>query len=96
MYTRQPGGVPLDVGVKELRDHLRQWLDAVQHGEEITVTERGKPVARLVRASGPSAYQRLVAQGVITPAKRPKRPAGSYPHVRVDGSLSDIVLEQRT
>ncbi len=85
----------MDVGVKELRDHLRQWLEAVQRGEEITVTERGKPVARLVRASGPSAYERLVAQGVITPAKRPKRPSSSYPQVMVKGSLSDIVLEQR-
>jgi predicted nucleic acid-binding protein len=35
----------LDVGVKALRDHLRQWLEAVQRGEEVTVTERGKPVA---------------------------------------------------
>ena len=85
----------MEVGVKQLRDHLAEWLAAVQRGTEVTVTDRGKPVARLVRASGPSAYDRLVAQGVITPAKRPKRPSNSYPQVRVEGSLSDIVLEQR-
>lgn len=85
----------MDVGVKELRDHLRQWLEAVQCGEEVAVTERGKPVARLVRASGLNAYERLVAQGVITPAKRPQRPSSSYAQVTVDGSLPDIVLEQR-
>ncbi len=85
----------MQVGVKELREHLADWLDAVQRGEEITVTERGKPVARLVRASGPSAYERLVAQGVITPAKRPRRPDSAHIHVTGQGSVSDIVIEQR-
>ena len=85
----------MDVGVKELRDHLRHWLEAVQRGEEITVTERGKPMARIVRAGGLSRYEQLVANGTITPARRPKGPNSDYPQVNADLSLSDIVLEQR-
>jgi antitoxin (DNA-binding transcriptional repressor) of toxin-antitoxin stability system len=34
------------VDVNEPPDHLRQWLEAVQRGKEITVTERRGPVAR--------------------------------------------------
>jgi len=85
----------MDVGVKELRDHLRHWLEAVQRGEEITVTERGKPVARIVPSKGRSTYDRLVAQGVITPALRPRRPDSEHIHVTARGSVSDIVIEQR-
>ena len=85
----------MDVGVKELRDHLRQWLEAVQRGEEITVTERGKPVARLIPAQGRSTYEQLVAAGIITPARRPKRPNAEYGQVTALGSISDIVVEQR-
>lgn len=85
----------LDVGVKELRANLRHWLEAVQGGTEITVTERGKPIARIVPAAGQSAYERMVAEGLITPAKRPRLPSDAYPRVAADVSLSDIVIEQR-
>lgn len=85
----------MDVGVKELRGNLRHWLETVQQGAEITVTERGRPIARIVPAAGQSAYERLVAEGVITPAERPRQADRAYPRVDADVSLSDIVLEQR-
>jgi prevent-host-death family protein len=85
----------LEVGVRELRSRLRAVLDIVEDGGEVTITERGKPVARLVGVSGPSMRERLIAEGVITPAKRPKRPSSEYPRVKIRGSLSDLVLEQR-
>lgn len=37
-----------DVGIRELRDHLSRYLERVQAGEELTVTDRGRPIARLV------------------------------------------------
>ncbi len=85
----------MDVGVKELRGNLRHWLEAVQEGAEITITERGRPIARIIPAAGKSAYERMVAEGLITPAKRPRLPSGAYPRVAADVSLSDIVIEQR-
>ena len=36
------------VGVRELKDRLAHYLRSVQRGEILTVTVRGKPVARLV------------------------------------------------
>ena len=85
----------MNVGVKELRSNLRRYLETAQRGEEVTVTERGRPVARIVPASGRSRYEELVANGTITPAQRPKQPSEAYPRILADVSLSDIVLEQR-
>jgi prevent-host-death family protein len=35
------------VGVFEAKTHLSDLIDRVEAGEEITITRRGKPVARL-------------------------------------------------
>jgi prevent-host-death family protein len=37
-----------DIGAFEAKTHFSKLLQRVQRGEEITVTLRGKPVARLV------------------------------------------------
>ena len=36
------------VGAYEAKTHLARLLDAVEAGEEITITRHGRPVARLV------------------------------------------------
>lgn len=40
-----------EAGVRGLRDNLSRYLDRVRAGEELTVTDRGRVVARLVPAS---------------------------------------------
>jgi len=85
----------LEVGVRELRDRLRRWLDAVERGEEVTITERGRPIARLIGVSSPPLLDRLIADGVVTPAKRPRRPDRVHRRVRTRGTVSDLVAEQR-
>lgn len=37
-----------EIGSFEAKNKLAALLDAVEHGEEITITRRGKPVAKLV------------------------------------------------
>ena len=39
----------VEVGVRELKNHLSRYLDDVGNGAEVTVTDRGRPVARLIR-----------------------------------------------
>lgn len=85
----------MEVGVRELRNQLRRWLDAIEQGDEITITERGRPVARLIGVSGPSMRERLIAEGVITPAKRPRRRSRDYRKVKARGTVSDLIAEQR-
>ena len=41
----------IEVNVKELRDHLAQFIRQVEAGEEITITRHGKIVARLLPPS---------------------------------------------
>ena len=83
-----------EVGVRELRDHLSRWLDEVKAGRELIVTERGRPVARIVRASGDSRLEELVSAGVITPPEI-EMDASSFGRVRTNGDVMEFVFEQR-
>jgi prevent-host-death family protein len=59
------------VGVRELRQNLSVYLRRVKQGETLEVTERGQTVAKLTPAREPqSVYERMLAAGEITPAKR--------------------------
>jgi prevent-host-death family protein len=40
----------IEIGAFEAKNTLGALLDRVEHGEEILITRRGKPVARLVPA----------------------------------------------
>lgn len=42
------------VAIFEAKNRLSELLSAVEHGEEITITRHGRPVARLVSAHTPS------------------------------------------
>jgi prevent-host-death family protein len=83
------------VGVRELRDHLSRWLDAVQEGSELVVTERGRPVARIVPVTGRSRLDALIEAGVVRPALEPAESAFARPPIPVKGSVVDVLLEQR-
>ena len=85
----------LEVGIRELRDHLSRWLDEVKDGGEIVVTERGRAVARLIPASHPSRLAALIERGVVTPAADARPAIGALPKVRTSGDITRYVLEQR-
>ena len=40
-------------GVREARQHLSRLLDEVRKGREVIITERGRPVAKLVPPDSP-------------------------------------------
>ena len=84
----------MDVGIRDLRASLSRYVARVKDGEEITVTEHGKPVARLVPLGGERKSDRLRREGIVRPARRPKGPRPQP--INVPGlSLSEIVIEQR-
>lgn len=83
----------MDVGVRELRDGLSRHLAAVRSGRTVTVTDHGRPIARIVPVDGPSPLERLVAEGRVRAAPMRKSPAPAP--VRARGSVSDLVTEQR-
>jgi prevent-host-death family protein len=81
------------VGIKELRDGLSRHLAAVRAGETVTVTDHGRPVARIVPVDQPTTLERLIAEGIVQPPRAPKRPAPQP--LGVGASVSDLVGEQR-
>lgn len=86
----------MDVPVTELRAHLSEWLERVRGGEEVIVTDRGVPVARLLGVSATDTLRRLAAEGVIgrdASARRPTASGRERPRAR--HPVADIVSDQR-
>jgi prevent-host-death family protein len=86
----------MDVAVSALRAHLADWLERARSGEEVVVTDRGVPVARLVGIESSDVIERLTREGVISPpvsAVRSKQTGRA--RIRPKGSVSDLVAEQR-
>ena len=83
-----------EAGVRELRDHLSRYLERVKAGEELTVTDRGRPIARLVPVGGTNTLDQLIAEGLVAPAASRRR---ARPRTRVSaaGPVSELVAEQR-
>lgn len=82
------------VGVRELKAHLSSYLQRVAAGEELVVTDRGRPVARLVPLGpGTDTLAELMASGLVSVPRRPKAPAPQP--VTGRGAVSDLVAEQR-
>lgn len=59
-----------DVGVRELKQHLSEYLDRAERGEVVTVTDRGRPKALLVPLPERGPLDQGVAEGWITAARR--------------------------
>jgi len=79
------------VGIRELKSRLSEFVDRARAGETLVVTDRGRPVAELRPLSGRTTLETLVDEGLATPA-RPKRPAPEP--LAVQGGISDLVGDQ--
>ena len=60
------------IGVRELRQHASRYLARVRAGETIEVTDRGRPVARLVPVRE-ETWQDLIDSGAVIPPAHPDR-----------------------
>ena len=56
------------IGVRELRQQASRYLREVERGELIEVTDRGRPVARLVPIPRSSPADALLESGLLSPA----------------------------
>jgi prevent-host-death family protein len=83
------------VGIRELKDRASSIIDRVEEGEAITVTKRGRPVARLVSAATPPHLAAMVAEGAVRPSEGPRH-LPKPTKLRGDGkSAADYVSEGR-
>jgi prevent-host-death family protein len=68
-------------GVREARQDLTALLEDVRNGREVTITDRGRPVARLVPVSARQAFPDLARLRAATRGRQVR--------------LSDAVLDDR-
>ena len=86
----------MDVGISTLRAELSSWIARARGGEEVVVTDRGTPVARLVPVDSAPLLDRLVREGVLRRPGRAVRPtARDSERVPASGPVADLVSEQR-
>lgn len=84
-----------EVGVAHLRRDLKEWLARAQKGDEVIVTDRGKPVARLTGIDLPPALERLVANGRVSQPRSGRPQARGLRRVRGTGGASEYVVAER-
>jgi prevent-host-death family protein len=86
----------MDVPIATLRAELSRWIALAREGEQVVVTDRGTPVARLVGIDTAPLLDQLVEQGVLSRPERAPRPtARGASRVRASGSVADLVGEHR-
>ena len=56
-----------EVGIRELKQHLSEYLDRAERGEVVRVTHRGRPKAILGPLPGRARVEEGVRAGWITP-----------------------------
>lgn len=88
------------IGVRELKTRLSAYLRRVKAGQAMTITERGKPVGRIVPVRSEvgtgERVRQLTRTGIVAWSGQKlgrKRPAS--PRVRGKRMLADVVLENR-
>jgi prevent-host-death family protein len=91
------------VGVRELKNRLTHYLDAAKNGDNVVVTDRGKPVAILHRLDkieeSAGAEERLAALAAKGQISLPKR-KGTFGKVArfktLDGEqVSETLIRER-
>lgn len=85
----------VEVGVRELKDNLSRYLNRVKDGQDVIVTDHGRPVARLSAIDPAHNHLAdLIAAGAVKP---PQDRARRRPTKRVQasGPVSDLVADQR-
>ena len=86
----------MEVTVSAFRAELASWIDRVRAGEEIVVTDRGIPVARVRPVDSAPLLDELTRRGVLTKPASVGRPVASGARrVPATGSVADLVSEQR-
>lgn len=84
------------IGVRELRQNASKYLARVEAGEELSVTVRGRLVARLVPVTATDRTRdALIASGALKPARRRGGLASLATADLPPGSLSAILAESR-
>ena len=90
----------VNVGIKEVKNNLSRLLAQVEAGEEILITKRGRPIARIVKEnhgdkSIRTALDPLVQSGLITLPSRSILKDNISEVEALGKPVSEMVIEDR-
>jgi prevent-host-death family protein len=87
--------VVAEVGVAQLRRELNEWLERARSGEEVVITERGRPVARL-SGIDVAFLDRLTEESIISgPPRMPRPSARGRQRAAPTSGMADLVMAAR-
>ncbi|MEE8162665.1 MAG: type II toxin-antitoxin system prevent-host-death family antitoxin [Anaerolineae bacterium] len=87
----------MTVGIRELKARLSNYMQQVKAGATLVITERGKPVGRIVPLS-PAVeawVQELVQAGLIAWSGHKLVPMAPVARTRGRRTVADLLLEDR-
>jgi prevent-host-death family protein len=84
----------MDVGIRELKQHLSSYLERAARGESIRVTDRGVPKAILGPVPGAVRLDEGIANGWIAPPAS-RAPAARLRRARARVRTEDALAEDR-
>ncbi|MBA7715040.1 hypothetical protein ES703_124077 [subsurface metagenome] len=90
----------ITIGIRELKIHLSRYIGKVESGEEIIITNRNEPVARIIRE--PSSNKklrdiltRMAGQGLIILPKQSLKKRNTLPIAIKGKKMSEIIIGER-
>ena len=85
------------VGIRDLKTRLSAYMQQVKAGGTVVITERGKPIGRIVplNPSVETRVQELVQAGLMTWSGRKLAPLAPVARTRGERTVADLLLEDR-
>lgn len=82
-----------DVGIRELKQRLSEYLDRAERGEVVRVTDRGRPKAILGPVPGRARVEDGIRDGWVTPGSGV--PLGPVRRAKGSRRVLDVLAEDR-
>jgi len=82
-----------DVGIRELKQHLSEYLDRAERGEVLRVTDRGRPKAVLGPVPGRARIEDGLRARWISPGTT--GPLGPVQRSKASRRVLDVLAEDR-
>ena len=88
------------VSISRVKDQLSAYLRKVRVGQTVLITDRGRPIAKIVgldpRSDPQGRRERLIAKGVLKPATLPPAADHEAPlDLGPDARVLEALLEER-
>jgi prevent-host-death family protein len=85
------------VGIRELKAQISKYMRRVKEGQTLVITERGKPIGRIIPAEQTLEERmlRLVEAGIVKWNGKKLEPRDPIAVNRGPRQISDLVVEDR-